>query len=232
MTKNLIFTATYNEADNISKYINEVFKYSKNSYLLIIDDNSPDKTYQIIKEHQKKNKKIFCIKRKNKMGLDTAHKLGYEFALKNKFDKLITMDADLSHNPKEIPIILKYLEKKDFVIGSRYIFGAENKMNFIRFILSYIANKLIKFTLKTKINEHTTSYRGFNLKKIKNFRLNEVKGKGYSFFMETIYLLKKKNITIHEIPIVFEDRKYGKSKIPKIEMFRTFKNLIFLFFKD
>jgi dolichol-phosphate mannosyltransferase len=231
VTKNLIFTATYNESKNIAKFINKIFKYSKNSHLLIIDDNSPDKTWKIIKEYQKKNKNIFLIIRKKKLGLDTAHKLAYNFALKNKYQKLITMDADLSHDPREIPKILILLDKVPFVIGSRYVKNALNKMNFTRFFLSYYGNKLIKYILKSKINEHTTSYRGFNIKEIKDFNLDQVKSKGYSFFMETIYLLQKKKITIKEMPIIFEDRKYGSSKIPKMEIFRTIKNLFLILYQ-
>lgn len=231
MSKNLIFTATYNESQNISKYINKVLKYSKKSNLLIIDDNSPDKTFEIINKYSKKNKSIFSIIREKKLGLDSAHKTAYTYALKNNYEKLITMDADLSHNPKEIPKIFELLDKYNFVIGSRYIDGAKNKMNLLRFCLSYLGNKLIKYVLKSQISEHTTSYRGFNLKKIKNFHLKKVKAKGYSFFMETIYQLQKNKVTMKEIPIVFEDRKHGSSKIPKIEMLRTLKNLFFIYLK-
>ena len=98
----------------------------------------------------------------------------------------------------------------------------------MRYYLSFFGNKLISFLLKSKIAEHTTSYRGFNLEKMKNFNLNEVKSFGYSFFMETVFLIQKKKFKIKEIPIIFEDRKYGKSKIPKIEIFRTLKNLLII----
>jgi dolichol-phosphate mannosyltransferase len=231
MKKNLIFSATYNESENISKYINEVLKYSAKSDLLLIDDNSPDKTFEIIKKYSRKYKNIYFIIRNKKLGLDSAHKIAYQYALKKKYQKLITMDADLSHNPKEIPKILKILNKYDFVIGSRYIKGGKNKTSFMRYYLSFFGNKLISFLLRSKIAEHTTSYRGFNLEKMKNFNLNEVKSFGYSFFMETVFLMQKKNFTIREIPIIFEDRKFGKSKIPKIEIFRTLKNLLIILLK-
>ena len=99
-------------------------------------------------------------------------------------------------------------------------------MGFLRYLISVIGNKFIKFFLGIKCNEFTTSYRGFNLIKLKNFSLKKIKSKGYSFFMETVYLINKKNFKITEIPIKFKNRIYGKSKIPKIEILRTFFNVI------
>ena len=230
--KTLIFTATYNEAKNILKFINKVEKLNLNVDLLIIDDNSPDQTSKVITNYSKNKNYIKLIVRKNKQGLDTAHKLAYKFALKNNYQNLITMDADLSHNPKEIPKILEQLKNYKFVIGSRYIKGGRCQMSGYRLWLSFYGNKLIKNLLNINCNEFTTSYRGFNLKKLKNFNLNIVSSKGYSFFMETIYQIHKKKNLIKEIPITFIDRKKGKSKIPKIEIFRTFVNLFKIkFFK-
>ena len=103
------------------------------------------------------------------------------------------MDADLSHNPKEIPKFIKLLDKHEFVIGSRYSKGGNCEMPFLRLLLSIIGNYLIKFCMRLECNEFTTSYRGFNLKRLKNFHLNDVKSKGYSFFMETIYRINQKN---------------------------------------
>ena len=135
------------------------------------------------------------------------------------------MDADLSHNPKLINKFIKYLDNHEFVIGSRYAKGGSCEINFFRFLLSYCGNKFIKYMLKIPSNEFTTSYRGFNLKKLKDFKLKDISSKGYSFFMETIYLINKKNFKIKEIPIKFKNRVYGVSKIPKMEILRTFKNV-------
>ena len=142
------------------------------------------------------------------------------------------MDADLSHEPKEIPKILEVLNKEAFVIGSRYIDGGSCEMSFLRTVISVMGNKIIKNFLKIRCNEFTTSYRGFNLNKLKNFDLKLVKSKGYSFFMETIFRLNQKGFKINEIPIQFRNRAQGKSKIPKLEIFRTLKNLVLLKFFD
>ncbi len=229
--KTLVFTATYNEFENIRNFITNVKDLNPEVDILIIDDNSPDKTYELIEDIKKKNNNIFLIKRSHKLGLDTAHKEAYDFALINKYDYLITMDADLSHDPKEISNFIKYLETHEFVIGSRYTEGGKCLMNSKRLLISKYGNLFIKFIFNLNCNEFTTSYRGFNLSKLENFHLNLIKEKGYSFFMGTVYHICSKKFNFIEIPIVFKDRQKGKSKIPKIEIFRTLINLFKLKFK-
>ena len=226
MSKTLVFTATYNEVQNIKKLISLIYKNFPKADILVIDDNSPDLTYKLLKKLKKKYKNLKIKLRDKKYGLDSAHKFAYDFAKKNGYVKLITMDADLSHNPIEIKKIVRLLDKSEFVIGSRYIKGGKCELPLLRYLISFFGNKFIKFFLGIKCNEFTTSYRGFNLIKLKNFSLKKIKSKGYSFFMETVYLINKKNFKITEIPIKFKNRIYGKSKIPKIEIMRTFFNAI------
>ena len=230
MSKNLIFSATYDEKDNIKELIEKINRYSLNSDILIIDDNSPDGTGSILNQLKEKNSNLKFFIRKSKLGLDTAHKYAYDYAIKNGYEKLITMDADLSHDPKEIPTFINLLDEHEFVIGSRYAKGGKCEMPLMRLFLSIIGNKIIKFVLKINCNEFTTSYRGFNLSKLNNFHLKKVRSKGYSFFMESIYWINKNNYKILEVPIFFKNRTAGKSKIPKIEILRTLKNLLLLQF--
>ena len=115
----------------------------------------------------------------------------------------------------------KYLETHEFVIGSRYVEGGSCLMSGKRLVMSKFGNKLIRKILQINSNEFTTSYRGFNLKMLEDFHLKNVDSKGYSFFMESIYLINSKKVLIKQIPIHFKNRQKGKSKIPKIEMFRT-----------
>ena len=224
----LVFSATYNEIENIRELISGIQKNLPNTSILIIDDNSPDKTQEVIKELKKKNKNLFLIERVKKLGLDSAHKAAFTYAIENNFDYLITMDADLSHDPKELPEFVKNLKNFSFVIGSRYINGGKCLMKGSRLVMSKLGNQIIKIVSGIKSNEFTTSYRGFDIKKLKNFDLDNVKTKGYSFFMGTLFELEKNNIEIKEIPITFYDRKKGVSKIPRAEIFRTLKNLFFL----
>ena len=227
----LIFTACYNEAENIEKLIKGIKKCLPTSSILIIDDNSPDKTQQKIIELKKEINQLNLIVREKKMGLDTAHKLAYEFAVKQKFNYLITMDADLSHDPNELINFTRNLEKNSFVIGSRYIRGGKCLMKGSRLLMSKLGNIVIKFFSKIDCNEFTTSYRGFNINKLKGFHLNHVKESGYSFFMGTIFEINKRNFNIKEIPITFADREKGISKIPKLEILRTLVNLLIYILK-
>tara|TARA_B100001121_G_scaffold302138_1_gene314318 strand:- start:532 stop:1230 length:699 start_codon:yes stop_codon:yes gene_type:complete len=225
--KTLVFTATYNEAENIEKYLNAILAI-KDIDILIIDDNSPDETFRIVENYQKKYENLFFIKRQGKLGLDTAHKEGFNYAKDKGYQNLITMDADLSHNPDEINSFIKELKINSFVIGSRYVANGKNEMKFSRYLLSFLGNKLIKLVFNINCSEYTTSFRGFNFNLLKNFDINNVKSKGYSFFMETVYQINKSGNNITEIPIIFKDRKKGISKIPKIETLRTLKNLFLL----
>ena len=231
MSKTLIFTATYNEKENIKKLLEDLNHLNIDIDILVIDDNSPDKTWEILQELEKNINNLKVIVRKDKSGLDTAHKLAFEYAKNNSYEKFISMDADLSHDPNEIPKMIDILNKSSFVIGSRYIEGGKCEMSSHRLMLSIIGNKFIKKLLRIDCNEFTTSYRGFNLLKLNEFDLNVVNSKGYSFFMETIYRLNKHGIVINEIPIHFRNRRHGSSKIPGIEIFRTLKNLFKLYFE-
>jgi len=228
LNKTLIFTATYNEVENISKLLDNILSQKLDADVYIIDDNSPDKTSEIIKSYCNKYPNILLKIRSGKLGLDTAHKEAYLFAKNKKYKKFISMDADLSHDPKELSKFILLLDKYPFVIGSRYISGGKNKMTFFRLFLSYFGNQLIKRVLKLPNTEFTTAYRGFNIEKLGEFDLNVVSSKGYSFFMETIFRINKLGFQIKEIPIIFENRAKGKSKIPKIETLRTLKNIFLL----
>ena len=231
MTKTLIFTATYNEKENIKILIEKIVNLNKDTDILVIDDNSPDQTGELLKDLQKTMSNLKVIIRGKKLGLDTAHKLAFNYSKENNYQKLITLDADLSHDPMEIPKIIDLLDANSFVIGSRYMDGGSCEMSFLRLILSIIGNKIIKHILNIKSNEFTTSFRGFNLVKLTNFNLDMVNSKGYSFFMETIFILNKLGYNIYEIPIQFKNRTQGKSKIPKLEVLRTLKNLFIILIK-
>ena len=229
--KILIFAATYNEAANIKNFIEKILELNINLDLLIIDDNSPDKTWEIVNNYKKNYKNILLIKRESKKGLDTAHKLAFNYAKEHNYNYLVTLDADFSHDPTKIPDFLNELKDQPFVIGSRYIKDGKNEMKLKRYILSVVGNKIIKFVLGINCDEFTSAYRGFNLNMLKNFDIDGVSSRGYSFFMETIYLLDSAGYNIKQIPIKFYDRLKGVSKIPKVEIFRTLKNLFLLKFK-
>jgi glycosyltransferase involved in cell wall biosynthesis len=229
MNKILIFTATYNEVKNVDKLITKLKDNCAEADILIIDDNSPDGTGKLLEKKMLTDDKLKVIVRAGKLGLDTAHKFAYNYAISNNYDCLITMDADLSHNPSEIPNFLKFINNNDFVLGSRYMKGGKNNLNLFRFILSYLGNKFIKIVLNIRCTEYTSSFRAFNLRRMNKFNLNIITSKGYSFFMETIYQINNLGYNIVEIPIIFENRLQGESKIPKNELIRTLLNVIRLY---
>jgi len=228
--KILVFTATYNEYPNIKTLLKKIDSLKINLDIMIIDDNSNDGTLPFLKNYSKKNKNLKLIVRKEKLGLDTAHKIAFHYAKKNKYKYFVTLDADLSHEPKEIKNFINLLDNNAFIIGSRYIKGGKCDLKGFRFLISFFGNYFIKFFLNINCNEFTTSYRAFNLVKLKKLNMNKIKSKGYSFFMETIFLVNFLNIKIIEIPIHFKSRHSGHSKISKIEIFRTLLNLFRLKF--
>jgi dolichol-phosphate mannosyltransferase len=230
--KILIFTATYNERDNIKIFIDTFLKLNLKTDLLIIDDNSPDKTYKIIEKYQKKYKNIKLIIRKKKEGLNTAHQLAFNIAQKKKYKFLITLDADLTHDLSNIPKFVKKIKNYSFVIGSRYMKNGKTDITGWRFLLSFVGNKFIKYIFNIKINEFTSSYRAYNLMKLKKLDLCKIKSNGYSFFMEVVYIINKNNYSMLEFPIYAKQRAVGVSKIPKIEIIRTAYNIFRLKFND
>ena len=225
----LIFTATYNEVEMIKYYFNELYKLDFIFDLLIIDDNSPDFTWKELEKLQKIHKNFKLIIREKKLGLNTAHQQAFNYAKKDNYDYLITMDID-SHEPKSIIKIIKELESGyDFVIGSRYMEGGKCDYTGYRYFISRYGNKFIKKVLNINLDEFTNSFRGFNLKQMQDFDLNELKFKGYSFLMEAVFKIHSKGYKIKQIPIHFLERKYDKSKMSRIELFRALINLFLLF---
>ena len=214
MNKYLVIIPTYNEAENIAKIITIIDNLDLKLDFLIVDDSSPDGTADIVKKINKNN--INLITQKKKAGLGTAYKKGFEWAIKHDYQKIIQIDADLSHNPKTIPDLIAESEKYDMVIGSRYISGI-NVVNWpmSRLLLSYFANKYVKLFTRLKINDSTSGYKCINVQVLKEINLKKVKSQGYSFQIEINFLASVRKFKIKEIPIIFHDRTVGESKMSK-----------------
>ena len=219
----LIIIATYNEADNIGFLIKEIFSNRNDADILVIDDNSPDGTTKIVERMQETYSVINLIKRSAKLGYGSACQEGFNWALKYKNYKYIfTMDADFSHHPKYINDILEGIEEKSIVIGSRYIEGGGVKnWGIHRKILSRGANLYSRFILNIPVSDCTSGFRCYTREVIEKVNLNAMTSDGYSFLEEMLYICKLQGASIGEVPIVFEDRQYGKSKINKKEIFKA-----------
>lgn len=230
MDRILIFTATYNEADNIQNLIADINFFLPGNAILVVDDNSPDGTGEILNELSKIYFNVHILHRARKLGLGTAHKIAMYYAIEHGFDYLITMDADYSHHPKYLPILLENLKKNDFVIGSRYMKGGKSGYGISRTFISLTANFLTRALLSISLMECTTSYRGFRVAFLKKLNLDCIRSDGYSFFIEFIYYISLLSKKMKEFPIYFEDRRAGTSKISKQEIFKSILLLKRLFF--
>ena len=231
MEKILVFTATYNEAENVESLVTDVFEYLPESDVLVVDDASPDGTGRILNELSQNQKRLRVIHRPKKLGLGTAHKLAMKYAISNEYDVLVTMDADYSHHPKYLPTLVKLMSQNDFVIGSRFISGGGLSYGILRRTLSTTANIMARNVLKIPLKECTTSFRGFKVSLLKKMKLDLIQSEGYSFFVESIFYLIQQTKKINEFPIYFYDRKSGSSKISKTEIFNSVITLGKLFYK-
>ena len=212
--KTLVISPTYNEKKNIASLIQKIFKLSYSLDLLIIDDNSPDGTADIVKKFMKDNDKIYLIERKSKLGLGTAYCIGFNYALENGYDLIVQMDADLSHNPDDIVRLIQCAESHDLVIGSRYTNGV-NVINWPmrRLLLSYFANWYARILTCVPMMDLTGGFKCFRRKVLKSIDINNIQSEGYSFQIEMNFLAYNKGFKMIEIPIVFTDRTVGESKM-------------------
>ena len=217
MKKTLIVIPTFNEAENIERLIDRIlFQGIKNLDVLIVDDNSPDGTAQIVENIAKDEPTVFLIKRPGKMGLGTAYVTGFKYAIEHGYDYVFEMDADFSHDPEEIPNFLRAIESYDLVIGSRYIVGV-NVINWplTRLILSLTANKYTRVVTGLPIKDCTGGYKCFRCEVLENIGLDKIHSDGYSFQIEMNFKTWEMGYRMHEIPIVFTDRIAGSSKMNK-----------------
>ena len=216
MTSTLIIIPTYNEIKNISELINSINAIKGSFHILFVDDNSPDGTGDFIRDLSKDNDNIYLISRKEKLGLGTAYIAGFKWAINNNYEYVIQMDADLSHNPSDIPEMLKESETHDLVIGSRYLKGF-NVVNWPlrRLLLSYFANLYVRILTGLPLNDSTGGFKCFNINVLKNIDLDKIFSEGYSFQIEMNYIAWINQSSIKEISIIFTDRTVGLSKMSK-----------------
>ncbi len=214
--KAIVIIPTYNELNNVQRLVPELRQLYPDLDILIVDDNSPDGTGDYIEELGKTDNKIHLIERKGKLGLGTAYVAGYKYMLENNYDIAFQMDADYSHDPREIKNFLKMIDKYDLIIGSRYLNGV-NVINWPmqRLLLSYFANKYTKFITGLPINDCTGGYKCFKREVLQAINLDAIKSNGYAFQIEMNFKAWKKGFKLGEIPIIFLDRVEGTSKMSK-----------------
>jgi dolichol-phosphate mannosyltransferase len=220
--KTIVVIPTYNEADNIVPLIESIKSALPSTDILIVDDNSPDGTAELVRKKMKEDDSIHLIVRQNKMGLGTAYCEGFKYALQQGYDYILQMDADFSHNPQELPRMVQEMKNADLVIGSRYISGV-NVVNWplSRLVLSYGANLYTRIITCLPVKDGTGGYKCFNAKYLKYIDIDQIRSNGYGFQIEMNYKMWKLGARIKEIPIIFEDRRSGKSKMNKSIVFEA-----------
>jgi dolichol-phosphate mannosyltransferase len=223
--KTLIFFATYNEAGNVAGLIEKVLAQAPGADVVVVDDNSPDGTANVIREMGLEN--VTVLVRKGKLGLGTAHLLAFCYAAAHGYDALVTMDADGSHDPVHLPALIAQLPAgRDFAIGSRYMPGGACDYAGYRLRVSQAANIAARLLLSIRLTEFTTSYRAFRVEKLRLLDFSELLVGGYSFFLTTVVEGARRGWALGEVPIHFRERGYGTSKIPPFEIFRGMANLL------
>ena len=214
--KTLLIIPTYNECENIQELLEIVLAKSANLEVLIVDDNSPDGTAQIVKDMMPSESRIHLLQRAGKMGLGSAYVTGFKYALERGFDFIMEMDADFSHNPDDVPRLIAAAQNKDLVIGSRYSNGV-NIINwpFRRLLISYFASKYVRMITGMPIKDPTGGYKCFHRRVLESINLDKILSDGYAFQIEMNFRTWVKGFRIQEIPIVFTERLNGVSKMSR-----------------
>lgn len=212
----LVITPTYNEIENLPTLIPEVLATDPRVDVLIVDDGSPDGTGDFVRALAATEPRVHLLERPRKMGLGTAYCRGFEYAIEHGYDVAFEMDADFSHDPKMIPEFLKEIEDHDLVIGSRYVRGV-NVVNWpmSRLLLSYFANVYSRIVTGMPLRDGTGGYKCFRTDVLRRIDLTRIRSNGYSFQIETNFLVWSMGKRIKEIPIIFVDRRSGVSKMSR-----------------
>jgi dolichol-phosphate mannosyltransferase len=219
-----VIVPTYNENENIKALVTQLLALPTDIFVMVVDDNSPDGTGDIADRLAEENPgRIEVIHRAGKLGLGTAYIAGFKRALAGRADLICTMDADFSHNPRYIPDMVEKLgQGYDLVIGSRYVRGGGTSgCTFDRKLLSWGANAFARAVLGLRAHDTTAGFRCYRREVLESVQLDEIKASGYSFLIEMLHRVRRRGWQVGEVPIIFENRRLGTSKISRNEIIRA-----------
>lgn len=214
----IIIIPTYNEKENIEKIIRAIFALEQSFHILVIDDGSPDHTADIVKRliREEFDGQLFIEERKGKLGLGTAYIKGFGWALEHDYQYIFEMDADFSHDPKDLPRLYDACAREgyDVAIGSRYVSGV-NVVNWPigRVLMSYFASKYVRLVTGFKVHDTTAGFKCYKRRVLKTIELDKVRFKGYAFQIEMKFTAYKIGFRIKEVPVIFVNRREGVSKM-------------------
>lgn len=206
---------TYNERGNLEQILNKIQQYTDDLHVLIVDDNSPDGTGKVAEESRNKSpEKLFVLHREKKEGLGRAYVEGFRHALKEGYEIIFQMDADLSHDPAYLPLFLEQILSCDLVLGSRYLHGISVvNWDFKRLILSKMATLYVRFITHMPFTDATTGFKCWRRETLESIGVEEAFSNGYLFQIEMTYKAYRKGFKIVEVPIIFVERNHGRSKM-------------------
>lgn len=214
----LVTLCTYNECENIAALIPEIWRYAPEAHILVIDDNSPDGTGKIADDWAARDGRVHVLHRLGKMGLGTATLAGFRYGVANGYSLLINMDADFSHHPRFIPALLASMDRADVAIGSRYVVGGGVVgWGLRRHFMSRAINLYARTLLRLKTRDNSGAYRCYRVAKLRELDLDRFVARGYAVQEEILYRCRRAGCRFDEVPIVFEDRRHGSSKINMAE---------------
>jgi dolichol-phosphate mannosyltransferase len=214
--KTLIVIPTYNERENIASLIDDVLRVAPEVDILVIDDNSPDGTGALVDEIAERRPQVQALHRPGKLGLGTAYVRGFHAAIEQGYDLVFEMDADYSHDPRYLPTFLQTAETADLVIGSRYIPGGDTpNWSALRKFVSGGGNIFARTVLRIPVKDCTSGYRCYRTSALRTLNLDAIRAQGYAFQVEMAYNFWKCSYLMCEVPIVFVDRRVGKSKMSR-----------------
>lgn len=214
--KTIVCIPTYNEIENINRIVDLVYENLPSAHILVIDDGSPDGTAVAVRQRVEYGERLYIIEREQKLGLGTAYCAGFAWAISQGYEVVMQMDADLSHDAKDLPRLHAAIADSDLVIGSRYVSGV-NVINWpmSRLLLSYFANVYTRFITGMPIRDATGGFKCFRTKVLRSIDLASIRSNGYAFQIEMTFRLWCKGARVVELPIVFVDRISGTSKMSK-----------------
>lgn len=212
--KPIVLLPTYNERNNLENMVCTILAQKLNLDILVIDDNSPDGTGQFADSLKDKYPEVTVLHRSQKLGLGKAYIHGFQVALAHGYDKIITMDCDFSHNPNDLHNLLDASKTYDLVLGSRYVEGGEIQgWSWWRRILSRCGSWYAQLLLRLPYHDLTGGFKCYSKRALQTIQIRKIKANGYAFQIETTYRIYQKGFSIAEIPIIFENRAVGKSKM-------------------
>jgi glycosyltransferase involved in cell wall biosynthesis len=229
-----VIVPTYNEADNIDDLIQQLLDLPVGVGVIVVDDNSPDGTGDLADAWAARHpERVHVVHRPGKLGLGTAYIAGFNFGLDDLgAARLMTMDADFSHNPRYIPDMIALSGSKDLVIGSRYVAGGGTRYcTWKRIMLSRVANAVARILLGLKARDTTAGFRLYHRRVLESIPLDEIFSSGYSFLVEMLFMCQRRGWQIGEVPIIFEDRRRGTTKISRQEVIKAQYTVFRLFFR-